>query len=214
MLKSFMKLFLASYIKHPNSLQALERFVGGFANKKIVYIPTASNGKNGWDGWKQSGSTWELIQSLGANVKLVLLENYRDKSVVEEIKNCDILWFGGGMAGYLMYWIKRCEIDKNIKDILNNGTIFVGSSAGAMVTGQSLQVAEFGFTDNEIGATDIKPMGLVDFDIYPHYNEKDLEKIKSLYTGKKMYLLKNGEQIIVDGDKVIVDGEERIIGNN
>lgn len=206
-----MKLFLASYIRHPNSLANLEKFVGGFVGKTIAYIPTASNGENGWESWKQGG-TWEMINKLNVKVKLILLENYRNNSVIGELNNIDIIWFAGGVPGYLMYWIKRCEIDKNIKNILNN-VIFVGSSAGAMIAGQSLEISEFGFVDGEIGAKDIKPLGLVDFDIYPHYDEKDYDLIKSLYKGKKLYLLKNGEQIIVDGDKVIVDGEERIVEN-
>lgn len=207
-----MKLFLASYIRHPDSIASLEKFVGGFINKSIAYIPTASNGENGWESWKQGGS-WEMVNSLNTKVKLIVLENFRNNSVLNELKNIDIIWFAGGVPGYLMYWIRRCEIDKNIKNILNRGTIFVGSSAGAMITGQSLEISEFGFEDNEIGAKDIKPLGLVDFDMYPHYDEKDYDQIKSQYTGKKLYLLKNGEQIIVDGDKIIVQGEERIIEN-
>jgi hypothetical protein len=41
-----MKLFLASEVKHPDSLKKLEEYVGGFTNKKIAYIPTAANGES------------------------------------------------------------------------------------------------------------------------------------------------------------------------
>jgi len=207
-----MKLFLASYIRHPDSIKSLEKFVGGFVGKTIAYIPTASNGETGWESWKQGGS-WEMINNLNAKVRLVVLESFRNKSVLNELQNVNVILFAGGVPGYLMYWIRRCEIDKNIENILKSNTIFVGSSAGAMIAGQSLEISEFGFVDGEIGAKEIKPLSLVDFDIYPHYDEKDLPQIKKLYTGKKMYLLKNGEQIIVDGDKIIVEGEERIIEN-
>jgi hypothetical protein len=38
-----------------------------------------------------------------------------------------------------------------------------------------------------------------------------LEEIKKNYKGNALYLLKNGEEIIVEDDKVTVIGEERII---
>lgn len=39
------------------------------------------------------------------------------------------------------------------------------------------------------------------------------EKIKENYKGDKLYLLKNGEEIIVEDDKITVVGEERIISS-
>lgn len=205
-----MKLFLASYIRHPKSIKRLEKFVSGFEGKTVAYIPTAANGENGWESWKKGGS-WELIQKIGAKVNLILLENYRNKSVIEEIQGKDIVWFAGGVPGYLMYWIRRCYIDKHIRGILDEGTIFVGSSAGAMIAGKSLAPASWSFVDEERGVEKIKPLRLVDFDIFPHYEEKYLEKIKDKYPGNKMYLLKDGENIEIDGKKVSIIGEERII---
>ena len=202
---------MASRIGNPKSMASLEIFVGGLKNKKIVYIPTAANGENGWGNWQRQGGSWELINKVGADIKPVLLEEYRNKSVLQELENSDIILFAGGVAGYLMYWLKRCEIDKNIKRIIGDEKFLVGSSAGAMIFGQSLEVGEFYFTDEEIGAGKIEPLKLVDFDIYPHFEEKNLKDIKKLYTGKKLYLLKDGEQIIIDGDKMEVQGEERVV---
>jgi peptidase E len=191
-------------------MESLKRFVGGFENKKIAYIPTAANGEEGWESWK-NGGTWETMHALGAEINLVILEDYRNDSVIKVLEENDIIWFAGGMPGYLMYWIKRCGIDKNIKKLLDKRIIFIGSSAGAMVAGQSLEISEYGFTDNEIGAGSIEPMKLVSFDIFPHYSDEFYDNIKQQYTGNKIYLLKDGEQILVDGDKIEVQGEERII---
>jgi len=49
-----MKLFLASEVKHPTCMKYLEKFVNGFEGKKIAYIPTASNGEDGYGYWKNS----------------------------------------------------------------------------------------------------------------------------------------------------------------
>lgn len=205
-------MFLASYVREPNTWHKLENFVGGLKDKKIAYIPTASNGEGGWESWKSS-NTWEQINNSGAVVTPVVLEEYRNASVLKILDDNEILWFVGGMAGYLMYWIKRCGIDKYLLDKNNSNKVYVGSSAGSMVAGRSLEIAEFDFGDKEYGASEIRPMNLVDFDIYPHYEDSLYEKIKAQYIGNKLYLLKNGEEIIVDGDKIIVQGEERIIEN-
>ena len=187
-----MKLFLASRIHNPKTIEKLKQYVGGFKGKKIVYIPTASNGENKWDYWKvKTDGAWKLVNTFGADVKPILLEDYGNDGVIKELEGKDIIWFAGGMPGYLMYWIRRCKIDLHIKRILQTGTLFLGASAGAMVAGKTLQVATFGFVDGERGAENIKPMELVDFDIFPHYDEKFLSKIKKNYNGGKLYLLKD-----------------------
>lgn len=206
-----MKLFLASEAKHPASIGKMNQFVGGFHNKKIAYIVTAGNGE-GWGSWKDS-KTIKTVEKLGAKIKIIQLEDYWNIDIIPTLEKFDIIWFVGGYAGYLMYWIKRINLENNIRKLLNKNIFYIGSSAGSMVASKSLDVAEWYIDEPERGAGIFSGMDLVDFDIYPHYDEKDLEKIKNLYTGKKMYLLKNGEQIIVDGDKIIVDGETRLIEN-
>jgi peptidase E len=109
--------------------------------------------------------------------------------------------------------MKRCSIDKNIHKILDK-MVYIGSSAGSMVLcNSSNEMVTWEFVDNEIGADEIKPLKFFDFDIYPHYEEKFLDEIEKRYKGKKLYLLKNGEALIVDGNKLEVFGEERIITN-
>ena len=80
-----------------------------------------------------------------------------------------------------------------------------------MVTSKTMNVAEWYIGETEPGASAIPGLGLVDFDIYPHYDEQCLDEIKEKYKGHKLYLLKDGEEIIVDGDSITVIGEERII---
>ena len=205
-----MKLFLASEAKNALSIQKLQEYSGGLAGKNIAYIPTAANGEQGWESWRNGGS-WELINTLNANISLIQLEEYRIKNLAEVLRGKDIIWVAGGMPGYLMYWMKSTGFDKIIKPLLNTGTLYVGSSAGAMVTSKSLDVATWGFVDNDLGAENMPGLGLVDFDIYPHYEDSLYEQIKSKFKGNKIYLLKNGEEIIVEDGNIQVIGEERII---
>lgn len=210
-----MKLFLASRFNNPLTIKKLDEYVGGIKGKKIAYIPTASNGENDWGYWKiKEDGSWKEINALGADVKSVVLEEYRNESVIKELEGQDIIWFAGGMPGYLMYWIKRCGIDAHIDELFSKDTLYFGTSAGAMVAGLSNEISGWGFDDCERGAGDMKFLNLVDFDIFPHYQDHFLPIIKEKYKGKKLYLLKDGEEIIVEDSKITLIGEERIVKND
>lgn len=206
-----MKLFLASEGSDPITIQNLKNYIGGFEGKKVVYIPTARNGENPFNTWQDSG-TWKFLNSSGMDVSFVQLEDHKDYLDPKLFNNKDIIWFSGGACGYLMYWIIRTGLDKLLPKILEK-SLYVGSSAGSMITGPNLDVAEWYIGEEEIGAKNIPSLNFVNFDIFPHYSEKHLDKIKQKYCGKKLYLLKDGENIIVEDNKITLIGEERIITN-
>jgi peptidase E len=207
-----MKLFLAAEAGDPATIEKLQQYTGGLKNKSIAYIPTASNGENEFGGWKKNSETYKVLQTLCDRLTPVQLEDYKSSTVIKELMNKDILWFSGGFGGYLMYWVRQCEVDKAIPELLEK-SIYVGSSAGSWITAKDLNVAEWFIGAPEPGAKFIPGLGLVEFDIYPHYEESFSPEIKCLYKGKNMYLLKNGEEILVEDGKISVQGEERIITN-
>ena len=206
-----MNLFLASEAKNPATIKKLDEYVDGLSGKKIAYIPTAANGE-GWGSWKEGGS-WGLVNTLKAEITLLQLEDFSHEEVKEKLQNRDIVWVAGGLCGYLMYWMRRRRLDEYLPEILEKGTLYVGSSAGSMVTGHTLDISEWYGTDQEFGAHFIPGLGLVDFDIYPHFEEGQLGEIRKNYKGNKLYLLKNGEEIIFEDGKVTVIGEERILNS-
>lgn len=209
-----MRLFLASHARDPKLTEILEKYVGGFKGKKIAYIPTASNGESDggvpWGKWERGGS-WKVVNSLGADVDLILLEDYLNLNFPERLKDKDIIWMGGGHPGYLMYWIRKTKLDKYLPEILDDKKVYVGSSAGSIIASKTLDIVEWDISDNETGASIIPGLGWVDFDIWPHYEDSLYDEIKKRYKGKKIYLLKDGEAIIVENGRVEVKGETRII---
>lgn len=210
-----MKLFLASEAKHPESLSALEKFVGGFHGKSIAYIPTASNGEAPYGDWRQNGGSWKIVNTLGAKVTSVVLEEFRNESVADELRDKDIIWIAGGSCGYLMYWLRRCKLDKQLPDILRKGTIYVGSSAGSMVTGPTLGVTDWYVGEEEYGASVIPGLGLVNFEIYPHYEDRHFDVVKMNWkksiNARKLYLLKNGEAVTVQDNSINTVGAHRVM---
>lgn len=206
-----MKLFLASEAKHPESMEKLNTFVGGFGGKSIAYIPTALNGEDIYGKWKEDSNSWKLIQTLGAQVTPIVLEEYRNNRVRKMLEGKDILWFAGGSCSYLMYWMLRCEIDTFLPELLHNGSVYVGSSASSMIAAPTLSLAEWYIGEIEPHAGDMKGLGLVDFEIYPHFDDLLLPQIIEHKRIAPLYLLKNGEAISVIDGKVEVLGEERFL---
>ncbi|MFZ2664270.1 MAG: Type 1 glutamine amidotransferase-like domain-containing protein [Patescibacteria group bacterium] len=207
-----MKLFLSSEAKHPESMRKLETFVNGFEGKRIAYIPTAANGEEPFGTWK-TGKTWNLVNTLGAEVTPMLLEDYTKTNFPGSLKDKDIIWMAGGMCGYLMYWIRRTQLDNYLVELLDNGLIYVGSSAGSMITAKTLYPACIPLNEPEIGAEVIPGLGLVDFDFYPHFEEEMFEPLKKVYKGNKMYLVKNGDVITICDGILKILGKERVIEN-
>jgi len=206
-----MNLFLASEGSDPKTIEKLEKYVGGWKNKKVIYIPTARNGENDFGTWEDSG-TWNFLKSSGMDVKAVQLEDYKDYLDPKIFEETDILWISGGACGYLMYWIIRTGFDKMLPTILKK-TIYVGSSAGSMIAAPTLEIADWFIGETERGASYLPGLGFTDFDFYPHYEEYLKPEIISKYNGKKMYLVKNGDVIVYEDGKVTVLGEENIITN-
>lgn len=204
-----MKLFLASEAKHPESLKKLKQFVSGFDGKRIAYIPTAANGDYK-DSWK-TGESIKIVPTLGATVDVIELENYYKENVVDRIKSADIIWMAGGMTGYLLYWIRRVELDKALPEFLDNGMVYVGSSAGSMICARTQSLADWYIGETEPGANLLPGLGFIDFEIYPHYDDNLYDEINKRWIKGKLYLLKNGEVITVADDKIEVLGEERVI---
>lgn len=209
-----MKLFLASTVKHEQTLSDLENFVGGsFTDKSIAYIPTASNGEF-FGKWK-GGRSIQVAQELNPkSFDIVELESFSYQDIASKFLEVDIIWMAGGMAGYLLYWIRRSQFDKLLPKLLDQGKIYVGSSAGSMVMSQSIKASEWILGDLEPGAQLLPGLGYIDYEIYPHYEEKWDDEIKANWNseaGEKLCLLKDGEAITVVDDEAKILGEERLI---
>jgi dipeptidase E len=120
----------------------------------------------------------------------------------------DVLFFNGGNPFYLLNQIRKTHADSVLRELLANGKIISGSSAGSMVLGETIVlINEFDPQMNrEIGLTDLSGVGLTNHNICPHYS-----KYVNRYDHfeERICLVEQSHHIIVtrinDGEAIVID---------
>ena len=145
----------------------------------VAFIPTAANVEKGDKNW--------LINDLyRVNAEGYQYVDIVDISAVGEelwkprLEQADVLFFGGGNTFHLLYWLKRSGLGEMLPHLLQT-RIYVGISAGSMVTGKSISLSQseklyyddLGKYDDEHG------LGFVDFSFRPHLHSPHFPNVNS-----------------------------------
>ena len=133
----------------------------------LVFIPTASNSETGDKGWLID----DLINIKKQNFKAVAIA---DISAVPEniwrpqLEEADVLFFEGGNTYYLMNWINKSGLVHILPDLLHT-KVYVGLSAGSMVTGPdlALRLSQVLYGE-DLEEEPMNGLKLVDFYFLPH----------------------------------------------
>ena len=160
-------------------------------NLKVLYITTAADGEPDED------KTWmdeEFKTILDLGISKGEITEYKIGDPIN-INYYDIMYMMGGNTFYLLDIIRKTNYDTEIKTFINSGKIYIGSSAGSEILGNSIDIA-LGYDDNNVNMTDFTGLKIVDGLIIPHCNRKEdfINKLKK-ETNEKLYLLYDGDGI-------------------
>ncbi len=208
-----MQLFLASEAKNPGSFPYLTEWIGGeWRGKKVVYVPTAANGESGYGSWHDSGSL-ALVKSLGADLRVVELEEMLQRDIMPDFEWAEVIWMAGGWVSYLLYWLHRSGLSARLPDLLSQGKQYVGSSAGSMVTAKTTSSCSWyiGEEDSVLREWPCDGLGFVSFEIYPHYRPELRAQIEQNWQTGDLYLLKDGDALIVEGAQIRLVGTPELL---
>lgn len=176
-----MRLLLTSAgIKNPSIYDALVDFLDNpIAESSALCIPTASYGHpmaGPAAAWRFSGGNepenpmCELgWKSLGV-LELTALPSIDRALWVPLVQETDVLLVNGGDPLYLCYWMRQSGLADLLPSL--HQTVWVGLSAGSMIMTPRIGEYFVGWTP-PTGAGD-ETLGLVDFAIFPHLDNKDL----------------------------------------
>ena len=163
------------------------------STKRVLYVTTASDGEEDDDkSWMDN--ELETILDLGFKKENVVEYKIGEEDI--DINSFDVMYMMGGNTFYLLDKIRKHGFDIVIKKFLNDGKVYIGSSAGSIILGNSIEFA-LPFDANNVNMTDFTALKLIDGIIIPHANKKE-EFINSIKdkTNEKLYLLYDGDGLI------------------
>ncbi|MFV7789814.1 peptidase E [Aliarcobacter lanthieri] len=199
------KLFLTSSFS--NVVNIFTDFQENLKGKSVTFIPTASivEEVNFY-----VNSAKESLEELGLIVDELEISTAIKENIESKLRKNDFIYISGGNTFFLLQELKRSGADKIIIEEINKGKLYIGESAGAMITSKNIEYAKD--MDNIKEATKLgnfEAFNLVDFYVVPHYTNfpfiESVEKIIEIYSSKlNLKPISNDEVILVNGDEIRV----------
>ncbi|MCT7547141.1 Type 1 glutamine amidotransferase-like domain-containing protein [Aliarcobacter butzleri] len=197
------KLFLASSFKDVANIFA--DFEKDLKGKTVTFIPTASKVEKVVF-YVNSGK--KALQKLGLIIHELDISTASNDEINSKLRNNDFIYITGGNTFFLLQELKKTGADKIIIDEINKGKLYIGESAGAIVTSANIEYAKrMDDLKKAPNLTEFNGLNLVDFYVIPHYTnfpfEKTVEKIIEDYSSKlNLSPISNKDAILVVDNKI------------
>jgi dipeptidase E len=134
--------------------------------QQILFIPYARPGGISHHDYAQ------IVRSAFAKINIKVSGLHQFKNPIEAIKKAEGIFTGGGNTFLLVNELYKNNVMEVLSNVIKNGTPYLGSSAGSNITGLTMQ------TTNDmpiIYPPSFKTLGLIPFNLNPHYLDADLQ---------------------------------------
>lgn len=197
------KLFLTSSVYYVAPQIAKEI---GKRGLKLLFITTAVEVEEGDLQWFRNDR--KSLVNAGFKVTDYTIADKSLRDIEKNIKKNDIIYVSGGNVFYLLQKIQQTGCADIIKKYVEQGKIYIGTSAGSIVAGPDIYPARrLGKVEKAQNLKGYKGLGLVDFVVLPHWGSEDHRKIyfderlEHAYTKyNKIILLTDYQYIEVEDD--------------
>ncbi|MFO8053460.1 MAG: Type 1 glutamine amidotransferase-like domain-containing protein [Candidatus Omnitrophota bacterium] len=177
------------------------------ANKiKIAHIITAS--KVGED-LSYLEKENQIMKELGFDAEDIDIEDKTENELRALLKNKDIIYVQGGNTFYLLKHVKESGFDKVIKELIEEGIIYIGVSAGSYIACPTIEMANWKHQDrNTVGLEDLTGLNLVPFLLFVHF-KPEYDPILKQEVPSSKYPVK----ILTDKQAILIrDSEIKLVG--
>ena len=200
------KLFLSS--SFDDVAHRLPAFIGDkLAGKVVSFIPTA-NVPQDYDGYVVSARA--AFEALGLIIDELEVSTASASDIQSKLTQNDYIYVSGGNSFFLLQELKRTGADQLIIDQVNQGKLYIGESAGSIITSPDIAyISAMDSTKKAPELTSTQGLHLVDFYTLPHATnepfEDDAQEIIAAYGDKiKLNPISNDQVISVLGDSIHV----------
>lgn len=133
-----------------------------------------------------------------------------EKGVREMLEGYDIVYVEGGNSFYLLKAVRESGFETVIKELIANGVVYIGSSAGSYIACPSIVISTWSkHPKDRCGVTDFTAMHLVPFFIKAHYTPDMLPELKEIRKElpAPLWVLRDDQALVVRNGKVQRIGE-------
>ena len=191
----------------------LSKYIGkSLKDLKIAHITNASKGK-GVNDISYLDRSREVFKKNNCYFEDLDLDGKNADELRSILSNFDAVFVDGGSTFYLLKSIRESGFGQVIKELLPQGFIYIGASAGSYVACPTIEMATWKHQDkyDHYGITDLTAINLVPFLMTAHYVPEfhDLLKEKTFQTNYLTKILTDEQAILVKDDEIsIIGGEE------
>ena len=188
-------------------LPTLEIHFGACA--EILFIPYARPSGISHDDYTNT------VRSAFAKINKAVRGLHEFENPIEAIQKAQGIFTGGGNTFLLVTQLYQNNVMEVLAKVVENGTPYLGSSAGSNITGLTIQ------TTNDmpiIYPPSFKTLGLIPFNLNPHYLDADLQskhmgetretRIKEFHAFNHAPVLglREGSWLEVNGSTILLKG--------
>ncbi len=149
--------------------------------RTLAYMP--SDGSNKVGNPKYTAFWRQFAESNDA--KFIEIDNSKRgeeaKQEAQKIMSANILMITGGNTFKLLDHLRQSGLDKTIINFWQKENIVLsGFSAGALVLTPTIEICNLpNYDKNEVGLKDLTGLGIVDFEVFPHYSDEYRENFEN-----------------------------------
>ncbi len=178
--------------------------------RSLLFIPYARPGGISHDDYTKK------VAEFFAQLNITVKGTHEYDNPAEAVASAEALFTGGGNTFLLVSQLYKTGVMTAMKDAINNGTPYLGSSAGSNICGLTMQ------TTNDmpiIYPPSFKTLGAIPFNLNPHYldpqpgsthmGETRETRIKEFHQFNTQPVLgmREGSWLEVHGNRVLLKGD-------
>ena len=196
-----MKLLLASFL-HPN--------IGDYVSGRVLYIDDAASEM------RQAPFAQAELKAIGEAAETLVpltLSQSNSSDLQNEIASANCIYVASGEVFRLLNALRSTGADRLLTDAVNQGKLYAGSSAGAIIAGPSIEPASI-MDDPKTAPqlTDYTGLNLTPHVIVPHaqgttgpYSIEVISKTVETYGREwNLLLLRDGQALFMEDEKSIL----------